>query len=97
MITGSAHDLAAVDFASSNPLTEAGILQHVLGYVGPGHWYFLATVSSLWRDLYARVADRTMQKKDCMGIAQQFTCVPQMTLLSEQLSLCISVTCEDCT
>jgi hypothetical protein len=40
---------------SSNPLQQPGILQHVLDYVGPGHWCFIAEVSSFWRDLYINV------------------------------------------
>jgi hypothetical protein len=33
---------------STTPLAERGILQHVLGYVGPGHWLFAALVSEAW-------------------------------------------------
>jgi hypothetical protein len=71
---------------NSNPLCQTGVLQRVLSYVGPGHWIFLSTVSSLWREWYSRVADRTIQTRqfefgDCIETAD-FTCVPQMTLFS---------------
>jgi hypothetical protein len=32
---------------SSSPLQETGILEHVFDYVGPGHWCFVAEVSSI--------------------------------------------------
>jgi hypothetical protein len=81
MISGSANDHSAADFAgSSNPLYETTTLQHVLSYVGPGHWYFLATVSSLWADLYAKVA--VMQMQSAGSSHRVITCVPQMTLFS---------------
>jgi Ankyrin repeats (3 copies) len=64
----------------SNPLYEVGILQQVLGHVGPGEWLFLATVSSLWRHLYAKLADVEMQTP---GIYKtDFICAPKMTLYS---------------
>jgi hypothetical protein len=31
-----------VAFDSSSPLQQAGILKHMLDYVGPGHWCFVA-------------------------------------------------------
>jgi hypothetical protein len=70
---------------NSSPLDQSGILQHVLSYVGPGHWLFLSTVSSLWRELYGRVPGRQMQTMGRITrylIDRQFTCVPQMTLYS---------------
>jgi hypothetical protein len=50
MAAVKAQKLSAAD--SSNPLQRADTLQHVLAYVGPGHWCFVAEVSSLWRDVY---------------------------------------------
>jgi hypothetical protein len=44
---------------NSNPLLQADILQRVLDHVGPGHWYFVSSVSSLWRDVYERVKSQT--------------------------------------
>jgi hypothetical protein len=44
---------------NSNPLLQANILQRVLDYVGRGHWYFVSTVSSLWKDVYERVQSQT--------------------------------------
>jgi hypothetical protein len=61
---------------SSNPLHQTGILQHVLDYVGPGHWCFVSEVSSLWRDLYINLAER-------MAICEEkIARIPQMTLFS---------------
>jgi hypothetical protein len=84
MVATRAQKRCAVE--SSNPLCQTAILQKVLSYVGPGHWFFLSTVSSLWREWYSRVADRTMKTKHfafgyCIEVAD-FTCVPQMTLFS---------------
>jgi hypothetical protein len=70
---------------SSNLLHHRGILQHILSYVGPGHWFFLSTVSSLWQDLYASLVSKVMQKSDVFGVQTaiaDFTCLPQMTLYS---------------
>jgi hypothetical protein len=36
-----------------NVLEVAGVLESILGYVGPGHWFFLGAVSTLWRVTYA--------------------------------------------
>jgi hypothetical protein len=65
---------------SKNPLQHTGILQRVLDYVGSGHWCFVAEVSSLWRALYARVADKETQK--VTDLWSTMVCVPRMTLLS---------------
>eukprot|EP00953_Heterococcus_sp_UTEX-ZZ885_P000990 1043-Heterococcus_DN1.PRE.5 len=60
-----AHKRSAAD-DNSNPLLQANILQRVLDYVGPGHWYFISTDSSLWKDVYERVKPATSKcsKKD---------------------------------
>jgi hypothetical protein len=65
----------------SNPLLEPSVLQHILGHVGPGHWFFLSTVSSLWRDTYAKLAPREIQVRNRLT-RSVVTCVPQMTLFS---------------
>jgi hypothetical protein len=54
MIATSAQKRSAAD--SSNLLSQVGILQQVLSYVGPGHWWYVPPVCSLWRDLYQEVA-----------------------------------------
>jgi hypothetical protein len=64
---------------SSNPLQQIGILQHVLDYVGPGHWCLVAEVSSLWRDTYRRIASTEVQ---AYVYADKIKCVLQMTLFS---------------
>eukprot|EP00953_Heterococcus_sp_UTEX-ZZ885_P009556 5618-Heterococcus_DN1.PRE.1 len=63
---------------SGNPLQQPLILQHVLDYVGPGHWSFVAEVSSLWRDLYVNVPSIDV---DIQGL-YKIICVPQMTACS---------------
>jgi hypothetical protein len=40
---------------SINPLSEAGVLQRVLGYVGPGHWLLMSLVSKGWRENHLHV------------------------------------------
>jgi hypothetical protein len=77
MMSATSQKRSAAD--SSHPLQQAGILQHVLDYVGPGHWCFVAEVSSLWRDVYSRLASTEMPK---IGFHDKITCVPQMTLYS---------------
>jgi hypothetical protein len=64
---------------SRNPLHQADILQRVLGYVGPGHWCFVAEASRLWREMYAKVSDCEVQ---VVRLQTKITCVPQMTLFS---------------
>jgi hypothetical protein len=39
----------------SNPLSDAGILELVLEYVGPRVWLYVGTVSGLWRQCYEKV------------------------------------------
>jgi hypothetical protein len=79
MLTTRAHKRKKFD--SRSPLQQADILQHVLDYVGPGHWCFVAEVSSLWRDIYKRVPARKAQAIDPYKI-KTITCVPQMTTFS---------------
>jgi hypothetical protein len=78
---------------SSNPLFQSGILQRVFRYLGPGHWLFLSTVSSLWRDVYSTIGDaqvsrlfasedRNWDEVDSLDDDDLFTCVSQMTLYS---------------
>jgi hypothetical protein len=67
----------------SNPLSHVSILQQVLSYVGPGHWWYVATVCSLWRDLYKELS--TVQLVGYRGLYNHnvsITCTPQMTLYS---------------
>eukprot|EP00953_Heterococcus_sp_UTEX-ZZ885_P001124 1117-Heterococcus_DN1.PRE.6 len=71
---------------NSNPLLKTGILERVLGYIGPGHWYFISAVCKLWKDLYQWVDNRITAAASYDGIgcgsSYKFTCVPQMTLYS---------------
>jgi hypothetical protein len=83
MVATRAQKRSAKD--SLNPLQHAGILQRVLDYVGPGHWCFLAEVSSLWRDVYRRVAEVEVQAIGCYD-KEHVVCVPPMTLYSAVLA-----------
>jgi hypothetical protein len=64
-----------------SPLQQAGILQHVLDYVGPGHWCFVAEVSSLWRDVCASDTRRELPLPQ-QYYARSVAYVPQMTVFS---------------
>ena len=39
----------------SDPLSDAGILEQVLGYAGPGVWLYIGAVSTLWKQCYEKV------------------------------------------
>jgi hypothetical protein len=73
---------------ASNPLLKPVILNHMLAYVGPGQWHFLATVCSAWRDAYALVAIREVERipyvEDDNG--DEIECTPQMTLYSSMFA-----------
>jgi hypothetical protein len=43
---------------SCNPLSEADVLQRILGCVGPGHWLSIALVSKVWRESYLLVPEQ---------------------------------------
>jgi hypothetical protein len=64
-----------------SPLQQAGILQHVLDYVGPGHWCFVAEVRSLWRDVCASDTRRELPLPR-QYYARSVAYVPQMTVFS---------------
>jgi hypothetical protein len=71
----------------TNPLQQVSVLQRVLDYVGPGHWRFVAGVSSLWRDLHRNVASREIQVFDSYScLTKTITCLPQMTSFSAVLA-----------
>jgi hypothetical protein len=65
MMNTQAQKRSATDDESS-PLRQAGILQQMLDYVGPGHWYFIAAVSKLWKDLYEKVAAEEAAARSCV-------------------------------
>jgi hypothetical protein len=66
-------------------LYEPAVLQRVLSYAGLGHWFFIAAVSSLWRDLYSRLRPRMLQVYAPSGYKEEIICVAQMTLYSSVL------------
>jgi hypothetical protein len=65
-----------------NPLGEAGILQQVLNYLGPGHWLFAALVSKAWHLAYLQVPEHQMFGVGHGSPRTPIVCVPQMTLYS---------------
>eukprot|EP00953_Heterococcus_sp_UTEX-ZZ885_P036200 18662-Heterococcus_DN1.PRE.3 len=75
----AAHARKRGSTGNSNPLLQREILQHVLSYVGPGHCFFVSSVNSLWRLLYAELADVDMQRTLPFRHEGVFTCTPQMT------------------
>jgi hypothetical protein len=63
-----------------NPLGDCGILAAILSYVGPGQWWFLSTVSKLWREMYEAVPGGTREVQIVHSYFPQLvTCVPHMT------------------
>jgi hypothetical protein len=83
MVATRAQKRSAAD--SRNPLQQAGILLRVLDYVGPGHWCFVAEVSSLWRELYSKVTSSSAFR--FTGSEDSFYSIPQVTLMSVMVSI----------
>jgi hypothetical protein len=71
-----------------NPLERRGIEQHVLSYLGPGHWLFAAAVCSLWKRIYENIASTEVLKvqTEPITVPMLWRCVPRMTLLSAILA-----------
>jgi hypothetical protein len=67
---------------STNPLLEPGVLQHVVSYVGPGHYLFVALVSKGWNAIYAALKSQQVTVVDEYrgGHKQTFTSNADMTL-----------------
>jgi hypothetical protein len=54
--------------SSAHPLCEGATLQHVLGYLGPGHYLFVALVSRAWAHSYSHVpAHPTLGRNATLG------------------------------
>jgi hypothetical protein len=68
---------------SMNPLSEAGVLQRVLGYVGPGYWLLISLVSKGWRESYLQVPEQQITEQGAYLQIEntEFMCKPRMTLL----------------
>jgi hypothetical protein len=73
----------SVDDHSINPLIEEGVLQQILGYVGPGLWVGMSLVSKAWRQSYLQVPEQ--QIIEYLAFFQtdnvEITCKTRMTLL----------------
>jgi hypothetical protein len=74
-----------VAWDSTAILGEAGILEVVLSCVGPGHWFFVAAVSSLWRKVYAEIERVQVHAGRAYG-SQYYLRYPKMTLYSSVLA-----------
>jgi hypothetical protein len=65
---------------------KLGYLQVVLDYVGPGHWYFVSTVSKLFKSVYESVRAKKVENVSRLGFGwldwDWCFCEPQMTLFS---------------
>jgi hypothetical protein len=79
MVATRAQKRSAADIR--NPLHQSGILQRVLDYVGPGHWCFVAEVSSLWRDLTNKVTNMFVDDQ-VVGSTCRVNCYPTTTMFS---------------
>jgi hypothetical protein len=80
---------------SSDPLCHTGILEHVLSYVGPGHWWLISTVCRLWKDIYRDLEDVQMSNVAVNRYNVHktvFACVPQMMLFSAVFATPATVT-----
>jgi hypothetical protein len=66
----------------SDPLLNAGILQNVLSYVGPGHHLFVAPVCKWWKEMYATLDSQQLTINAGYRCASIITCDHQMTLFS---------------
>jgi hypothetical protein len=80
MLATKVQEVSAAD--SSNSLLEHGVLQNMLGYVGPGHHLFVTLVSRRWRDIYASFTNQRRIVADKKGLRSSITCVSKMTLFS---------------
>jgi hypothetical protein len=66
-----------------NPLLQTNVLEHVLSYVGPGHWLFLSTVCSLWLEAYAKLSAVTTATATVYAACKaSILCELRMTLSS---------------
>jgi hypothetical protein len=81
-MTIASTDSSAVFSSKRNPLQEVGVLQNVLTSVGPGHWFYLAAVCRLWRDLYAQLPPAEVAAYAREGLKDRISCDAYMTLYS---------------
>jgi hypothetical protein len=72
--------LASADH-SIGPLSEAGVLQRVLDFVGPGHWLLMSLVSKDWRKMYLLVPEQQIIGPGSQFAGIAFMCKPRMMLL----------------
>jgi hypothetical protein len=67
--------------SSSDPLLNISILEIVLGYVGPGHYLFVASVSQWWREVYTSMTSQEIAFYTIHGCNCPI-CISPTTLIS---------------
>jgi hypothetical protein len=57
-------------------------LEHVLSFVGPGHWLFVAEVTEQWQEIYAMIPETYLPNlpSDFFEKTRSFRCHPETTL-----------------
>jgi hypothetical protein len=65
-----------------DPLSNASILQHVMSYVSPRLYLYIAGVSSLWKQSYERVALEAARETSTLEWRRAATEVPRRTRYS---------------
>jgi hypothetical protein len=80
-MTSSRQHKKAAESVTEPPLSNAGILQLVLSYVGPGHCFFIGTVCKAWWQCYKRVPDVRVKRVDFNSSHVYLACTSYMTLL----------------
>jgi hypothetical protein len=64
----------------SDPLSNAGILEHMLGYVDPRVWLYIGAVSSLWKQCYEKVTfAQARHKASTKGSESKLSAPPRET------------------
>jgi hypothetical protein len=71
--------------AESNPLRDAGILQHIFSFV-PGYWLFLGAVCKEWETVYASMAEQQVRNLSLYDNAKPVICGSRSTLYSAAVS-----------
>eukprot|EP00953_Heterococcus_sp_UTEX-ZZ885_P002048 1611-Heterococcus_DN1.PRE.2 len=64
---------------SNDVLDNDSMLKHIFGYVGTGHWLFLAKVSKRWKHLYSGMPPVNLQSR-YYGWAITVSCCSKQTL-----------------
>jgi hypothetical protein len=63
-----------------HPFEIGDAVERICEYAGPGHWLYLAGISTLCKQLYSRVEDQTIDGYNANNELVQIQCTAQMTL-----------------